>query len=42
MRLDLVSTNGVVLAFVAAAAVILLAFIPAVRTSAVGRPSPGH
>jgi MFS family permease len=40
MRLDLASSGGVVLAFGAAAAVIVVAFIPAVRASLATRPIP--
>jgi MFS family permease len=40
MRLDMASGGGVVLAFITAAAVILLAFIPAVRSSPATRPIP--
>jgi MFS family permease len=42
MRLDLASSNGVVLAFVVSAAVIVLALIPAVRTSAARLPLAGR
>jgi hypothetical protein len=40
MRLDVASGGGVVVAFMTAAAVILLAFIPAVRSSPATRPIP--